>query len=226
MGEAARVIPLAGMRGAIAKRMADSLHTMAQLTLFGDADVTELVALRERLKAQGDVTYTDLIMRAVVLALQEYPHMNAWLQDNEIRVQSGIHIGVAVAVEAGLVVPVVRNAGSKSLLDLAQETRRLAEAARAGKLTQDEMSGGTFSVTNLGMYRIDSFTPIVNPPEVAILGVGRIVERATRQGDGVAWRQTMTLSLTFDHRAVDGAPAAMFLQSIAKRLENPAALAE
>ncbi len=224
--EAARVIPLVGMRGAVAKRMADSLHTMAQLTLFTDADVTEMVALRERLKAQGNVTYTDLIVRAAALALQEHPHMNAWLQDNEIRVQSAIHVGVAVAVDAGLVVPVVRDAGSKSLRDLAQATRGLAETARAGKLTQDEMSGGTFSVTNLGMYGIDGFTPIINPPEVAILGVGRIVERATRQGDGMAWRQFMTLSLTFDHRAVDGAPAAMFLQSIAKRLENPAALAE
>ncbi|MFN8472456.1 MAG: dihydrolipoamide acetyltransferase family protein [Anaerolineae bacterium] len=225
-GETARVIPLVGMRGAIARRMADSLHTMAQLTLFSEADVTELAALRERLKAQGDITYTDLIVRATVLALQEHPHMNAWLQDNEIRVQSAIYMGVAVAVEAGLVVPVVRDAGSKSLRDLAQETRRLAEAARAGKLSQDEMSGGTFSVTNLGMYGIDGFTPIINPPEVAILGVGRIVERATRQGDSIAWRQFMTLSLTFDHRAVDGAPAAMFLRSIGKQLEAPSALAE
>lgn len=225
-GTMGRVIPLVGMRGTIAKRMADSLHTMAQLTLFSDVDVTELVALRERLKAQGDVTYTDLIVRATVLALQEHPHMNAWLQDNEIRFQSAVHMGVAVAVEAGLVVPVVRDAEGKLLRELSQETRRLAEAARAGKLSQEEMSGGTFSVTNLGMYGIDAFTPIINPPEVAILGVGRIVERATRQGDGVAWQQGMTLSLTFDHRAVDGAPAAMFLQSIAQRLAAPAALAE
>jgi pyruvate/2-oxoglutarate dehydrogenase complex dihydrolipoamide acyltransferase (E2) component len=120
---------------------------------------------------------------------------------------------------------VVRDADRKPLREIAQETQRLTQRAREGKLTQEEVTGGTFTVTNLGMYGVDAFTPIVNPPEVAILGLGRIIEKPARGPQGVEWRQMLTLSLTFDHRAVDGAPAAAFLQAVCKQLEAPATLA-
>lgn len=217
-------VPLAGMRGAIAQRMQASLRETAQLTLFTDVDVTQLVALRERLKGEGEVSYTDLLVKAVALSLREHPRLNAWLADNEVRPQPGIHVGVAVALDEGLIVPVVRDADRLSVAAIGQALRRLVAGARAGTLTPGEVTGATFSVTNLGMYGIDAFTPILNPPEVAILGVGRIVERAARQGDGLAWHSFLTLSLTFDHRAVDGAPAAQFLQILSRHLTNPKAL--
>ena len=183
--------------------------------------MTELVALRERLKAQFSITYTDLIVRACALALRQHPHLNATLDGEVIRLLSQINIGVAVAVDNGLVAPVIPNTDRLSLADLAQAQRRLAERARAGQLTAAEMSGGTFTVTNLGMYDIDGFTPIVNPPEAAILGVGRIVEKVVIYQGKIAQRAMMTLSLTFDHRLVDGAPAAAFLQTVKQMLETP-----
>jgi pyruvate dehydrogenase E2 component (dihydrolipoyllysine-residue acetyltransferase) len=132
-----------------------------------------------------------------------------------------IHIGVAVALDESLIVPVVRDADRKSLREIAQETQRLALCAREGTLSREEVMGSTFSVTNLGMFGIDAFTPIINPPECAILGVGRINEKLVRIPRGAEWRHMMTLSLTFDHRAVDGAPTAAFLRAIGKHLENP-----
>ena len=212
------------MRKTIARRMVESLQTTAQLTLVSEVDVTDLVALRGRLKQQADVSYTDLIVKAAALALAEHPRFNARLVGDELHLFDEIAIGVAVAVEAGLVVPVVRAVQTKDVVSLAAETKALAERAREGKLSEKEMSGGTFTVTNLGTYGIDAFTPIINPPEVAILGVGRIVEKPVRREGELAWRQMVTLSLTFDHRVADGAPVAAFLQSICKRLESPAML--
>lgn len=214
---AAPAVPLSGMRGAIAQRMRDSLRATAQLTLFTDADVTELVAL----KSQANVTYTDLVIKAAALSLREQPRLNAWLIDNEVRLQPGIDIGVAVALEEGLIVPVVRGADRRAVGEISVEMRRLAEGARAGTLTPGEVTGSTFSVTNLGMFGVDAFTPILNPPEIAILGIGRITERAVRRDEGIDWRSFMTLSLTFDHSAVDGAPAARFLQTVCRHLANP-----
>ncbi|MBE7556876.1 MAG: 2-oxo acid dehydrogenase subunit E2 [Anaerolineales bacterium] len=214
-------IPLSGARGTIARRMHDSLQHSAQLTLISEADVTDLVRQRETLKSQFDLTYTDLVVRAVALALKEHPRLNAWVVGEEIRLQTDIAIGVAVALDDGLIVPVVRAADQKSLREISQESRRLAQRARAGSLLPAEASGSTFTVTNLGMYGVDAFTPIINPPEVAILGVGRMMERLIRRNGDMLWRQMMTLSLTFDHRAVDGAPAAAFLQAIRNRLEQP-----
>jgi pyruvate dehydrogenase E2 component (dihydrolipoamide acetyltransferase) len=221
----AHVIPLAGIRGMIAQRMHESLQTMAQVTLTTEADVTDLQQVREELKQHFSLTYTDLIVKAVALTLKAHPRLNAWVDENGIQLQRAIHIGVAVALEDGLIVPVVRHADRKSLREIAQETQRLANLAREGKLTQEDVTGGTFTVTNLGMYGVDAFTPIINPPEVAILGIGRIVEKPARgpQG-GVLWRQVLTLSLTFDHRAVDGAPAAAFLQAVSKQLEDTTTL--
>lgn len=218
---AVTVIPFVGMRGAIARRMHDSLQHSAQLTLTSEADVTDLVSQRETLKSQFDLTYTDLVVKAVALALKEHPRLNAWVVGEEIRLQADIAIGVAVALDDGLIVPVVRAADQKSLREISQESRRLAQRAREGNLLPTEASGSTFTVTNLGVYGVDAFTPIINPPEVAILGVGRMRERLIRRNGDMLWRQMMTLSLTFDHRAVDGAPAAAFLQAVRNRLEQP-----
>jgi pyruvate/2-oxoglutarate dehydrogenase complex dihydrolipoamide acyltransferase (E2) component len=218
------VIPLAGTRAVIARRMQSSLQTMAQLTLHTEADVTGLVQLRERLKASFPVTYTDLIVRASTLALKQHPRLNATVEGEAIRLLPDVHIGIAVALDDGLIVPVARSADKLSLRELAETRVRLAEKARANQLGPAEVTGGTFTVTNLGGFEIDGSTPIINPPEVAILGVGRIVEKVVVHQGKVAQRAMLTLSLTFDHRVVDGAPAAAFLQAIKQQLEAPAGL--
>jgi pyruvate dehydrogenase E2 component (dihydrolipoamide acetyltransferase) len=201
--------------------MHQSLQSSAQVTLITEVDVSALVRLREELKQQFALTYTDLVVKAVAQALKAHPRVNAWIEGEQLHLVQEIHIGVAVALDEGLIVPVMRHADRKSLREIAQETVRLAQGARAGSLTREEVSGSTFSVTNLGMYGIDAFTPIINPPEVGILGVGRIREQLARTPQGAEWRNMMTLSLTFDHRAFDGAPAAAFLQNIGQCLEHP-----
>lgn len=216
-----RAVPFTGMRRTIARRMTESLQTMAQVTLFTEVDVTELVRLRERLRREFELTYTDLIIKAVAHALEKHPRLNASLVGDEIRQHEEIHIGMAVALEEGLIVPVIRNANRKSLREIAQETKELAQRAREGQLSVDQVTGSTFSVTNLGGYGIDGFTPIINPPETAILGVGRIVEKPAAYRGQIALRHVMILSLTFDHRIVDGAPAAEFLRTVAEMLELP-----
>lgn len=217
----AKVIPFIGMRQAIAERMTQSLQTMAQVTITTEIDATELVRMREQLKGEFDLTYTDLVVKAAAIALKKHPLLNSTLIGEEIHLLDEIHIGVAVALESGLIVPVVRDADKKSLKEIAAETRRLAEGARAGTLTVDEVTGSTFTVTNLGMYGVDTFTPIINPPEVAILGVGRIVEKPACCQGQIVPRAMMYLSLTFDHRIVDGAPAAEFLRTVKELLEKP-----
>ncbi len=214
-------IPFIGMRQAIAEHMMDSLHQMAQVTVGTEVDVTELVKLRTQLKAEFNLTYTDLIVKAVAKALKQHPRLNATLIGDEIQLLSEIHIGMAVALDEGLIVPVVRDADRKDAQAIAEDTRRLALGAREGTLSVDEVTGSTFTVTNLGMYGMDYSTPIVNSPEVAILGVGRIVEKPAIHDDQIVKRSLMTLSLTFDHRLVDGAPAAEFLQTVGQILENP-----
>jgi pyruvate dehydrogenase E2 component (dihydrolipoamide acetyltransferase) len=220
-GAPPQAIPFIGMRQAVAQRMTESLQSMAQVTLLTEADVTEMVRMRERFKQRFDLTYTDIIVKAVATALKEHPLLNAALVGEEIQLLSEIHIGVAVALEDGLIVPVVRDADKKSLQDIAQETKRLAEGARAGSLTVDEVTGSTFTITNLGTYEVDGFTPIINPPEAAILGVGRIVEKPAVYRGEIAKRAMMALSLTFDHRLVDGSPAAAFLRLVKDSLELP-----
>ena len=217
----ARVIPFIGIRQMIADRMAESLQAMAQVTATAEVDATELVRLREQIKAEFNLTYTDLVVKAAAKALREHPLLNAALVGDEIQFLEEVHIGVAVALEEGLIVPVVRDADKKSLQEIAQETRRLAEGAREGTLTVDEVTGGTFTVTNLGMYGVEIFTPIINPPEVAILGVGRIVEKPAIHEGQIVKRSLMQLSLTFDHRIVDGAPAGEFLRTVKGLLESP-----
>jgi pyruvate dehydrogenase E2 component (dihydrolipoamide acetyltransferase) len=216
-----QVEPLSRMRRAIGRNMHASLQSMAQLTLFTELDVTELMRLRDRLQRDAPLTVTDLVVYAVARALKQHPRVNASIVDEQVRVYQRVHVGVAVALDDGLIVPVVRDADRKSLSAIASEARELAEQARAGKLTADQVTGGTFTVTTLGRFGIDGFTPIINPPEAAILGIGRVIEKPAAYRGTIALRQMLTLSLTHDHRLLDGAPAARFLQQLAEMLEMP-----
>ncbi len=216
-----QVIPLTGKRGVIARRMTESLQSSAQLTLTTEANVTVLVRQRQAPNEQPDLTYNELLIKASALALRKHPRLNSTVVGQEIHVLAEIHVGLAVALDDGLVVPVVRNADQKPLAVIASEVRELIERARAGKLMMAEITGGTFTVTNLGGFGITSFTPIINPPEAAILGVGCIVDRLVRRDSDMVWQQMMGLSLTVDHRVVDGAPAAAFLKTLCELLERP-----
>ena len=218
---ATRITPFAGMRQAIAEHMVESLHNMAQLTMMMEVDVTDLVRLRDQVKADFDVTYTDLAVKAVAKTLKLHPMLNATLIGDEVHQIESIHIGVAVALQDGLIVPVVRDADKLTVQEIAREIRRLAQGAREDTLTVDEVMGSTFTITNLGAYGIDGFTPIINSPEAAILGVGRIVERVVVHDDQIARRKMMALSLTIDHRLIDGATGAEFMRSLKEMIENP-----
>jgi pyruvate/2-oxoglutarate dehydrogenase complex dihydrolipoamide acyltransferase (E2) component len=225
-----QVIPLTGMRGVIATRMHASLQEMAQLTLGTEATMDAAVALRAQLKDQWQQasmqvpTITDLVVRAAALSLREHPRLNASVRDHAIHVQPEINVGLAVALEEGLMVPVLKRADELPLSAMAAETRRLAQAARTGKLTLPELEGGTFTVSTLGSFGIDFFTPVITPGQVAILGVGRLRDSVRWEGATPQRTQVLTLSITFDHRAVDGAPAAEYLRSVAARLTNPLTL--
>jgi pyruvate dehydrogenase E2 component (dihydrolipoamide acetyltransferase) len=207
-------IPLRGMRKTIAERMHQSLRDTAQLTITSEADVTPATELRERLKREFDFTYTDLLMQAVARALLKHPRMNARLEGYEIVASNEANIGLAVSLDDGLIVPVIRDVVSKSLRDIAALTKEAGEKARGGKLKLEDISGGTFTITNLGTYGIDAFTPILHVGETGILGVGRIVEKPAIYRGEITRRAMMTLSLTFDHRVIDGAPSALFLQTV------------
>lgn len=212
--------PLRGMRKVIAERMHQSLQGSAQLTITSEVDVSELIDRRHAVRQEFGVTYTDFIVQACAHALRQHPRMNAALEDGTLRLTSGIHVGLAVALDEGLIVPVIRDADRKSLEEIAGEAKTLAEKARAGRLTLEDVSGGTFTVSNLGMYGVDAFTPILNTPQTGILGVGRIVEKPALSRGEIAKRSTMVLSLTFDHRVIDGAPAGAFLQTVADLLAH------
>ena len=217
---------LTGRRKVIAERMLNSMQTSAQLTLTTEVAADELVAARERAQASLGLTYTDLLAWIVIRALRQHPAMNATLDGDRLRVHDAIHLGLAVAVPDGLVVPVVCDGGSLTLEQLAARSRELTERARANASAPAELSGSTFSLTSLGFYEIDAFTPILNAPEVGILGIGRIHEAVVPQEGKVVIGQVMTLSLTFDHRAVDGAPAAAFLQTVKHLVESRETYAE
>jgi pyruvate dehydrogenase E2 component (dihydrolipoamide acetyltransferase) len=224
-GPGGRLVPFTGIRKVVAERLSESLQTMAQVTISREADVSGL-AERRRTLAPGfeaasglHLTYTDLLLETTARLLLEHPALNATLTDEGIRVfDEAVHLGVAVALDDGLIVPVIRDAHSRTLLELTRARTELAAQAQAGTLGLDAIEGGTFSVTNLGAFGADSFTPIVNPPQCAILGVGRLLEKPVVVDGAVEVRPTMWLSLTFDHRLVDGAPAARFLEALAARL--------
>ncbi|HEV2438661.1 MAG TPA: dihydrolipoamide acetyltransferase family protein [bacterium] len=217
----------AKLRAVIARRMTESLQGTAQLTLTTDVDMAGAARLREEagaeLERRGGTrpTYTDLVVRAAAIALRDHPRLNARWAGDGVRLLPDIHVGVAVALDEGLVVPVIRNADRATLAEISAALRKLSERARGFRLTPEEMDGGTFTVTNLGTYGVDAFTPIINPPEAAVLGAGRVHRRPVAVGDRVEVRPVMVLSLTFDHRVVDGAPAAQFLQRVKHVLEHP-----
>jgi pyruvate dehydrogenase E2 component (dihydrolipoamide acetyltransferase) len=214
------VIQLTGIRKVSAERVALSAKNVPHCTLSMEVDMSQASKLKESL----EISYTDIIVKAVALALKEHRIMNSTLEGDKIKVFEDINIGVATATPQGLVVPVVKKADEKSLAEISSEIKRLTEKAREGKLEKQDVSGVTFTVTNLGMYGVEVFTPIINPPEAAILGVGKIVKKPVAEEDEVKIKPMMTLSLSFDHRIVDGAPAAEFLWKIKETLENPAVL--
>ncbi len=225
--EPTTTVAMKGMRGTIATRMRASLHDMAQLTLMIDVDMDAVVADRDARKADGGPTpgYTDYVIAATARALRDHPRMNSQVTADGIAVLPDVHVGVAVALDEGLLVPVVRNADRLDLVVLSAETTRLAEAARDGRLKLTDLEGGTFSVSALGMFGVDGFTPIINPPNAGILGVGRIRDDVAWTDDGGIMRvKRMTLSLTWDHRVTDGAPAAAFVQSVGHYLDDPTTL--
>ena len=213
--------PLTGRRKIIAERMLRSIQQSAQLTLTTEVDAAILVAGRARCQARMEVSYDDLLAWIIVRALMQHPALNATLEGDRLRRHKAIHLGLAVAVEDGLLVPVLRDADQLTLAQIAAQSRALIERARSGAAAPGELSGSTFSLTNLGAYDIDAFTPILNPPEVGILGMGRIREAIVPRNGQPALGHLMVLSLTFDHRAVDGAPAAAFLQTIKRLVESP-----
>lgn len=216
------IIPFTGMRKAIANNMMKSLETMAQANHRMKVDMSESVRFRSKLKAADiKVSYTDILVKAVAHALIKYPAMNACVDGNNIIQKHYVNMGIAVAIENGLIVPNIKDAHLKSVVDIHGEVASLAKKAREGKLTRDEYTSGTFTITNLGMYDIDDFTPVINPPEVGILGVGTIKDTPVVENGEIVVRPIMTLSLTYDHRVIDGAPAAEFLQYIKTLLQNP-----
>jgi pyruvate dehydrogenase E2 component (dihydrolipoamide acetyltransferase) len=220
-------VPLKGVRGIIADRMGSSVRTTARVTLLMEIDATEFVSMRNRLKEKVSEEwgftpgYNDLLAKVVASALRKFPYMNARLTVDAIEHLTHINIGLAVDTERGLLVPVIRDADVKSLRQFGVEFRELVERARQGRSLPDDLNGGTFTITNLGMYDVDGFTPVINLPEAAILGVGRISPKPVVRGESIAVRQMWTLSLVFDHRLVDGAPAARFLQHIKQLIEEP-----
>lgn len=228
--EAATFVPLSNVRRITAQRLSESARTAPHVTLFTEADATQLVAAREQIGAElGEkLSYNTLLIALCARALREHPMLNAsWAGDAQPGVLVHTHVNIALAVdtERGLLTPVVRDADTKSLRALHAEVSTLVQQAQAGTLPPDALRDATFTITNLGMYEVDGFTPIINPPQAAILGVGRIRERAVPQGDGrFVARAMLTLSLSFDHRVVDGAPAARFLQRVKQLIERPFAL--
>jgi pyruvate dehydrogenase E2 component (dihydrolipoamide acetyltransferase) len=222
-------VPMSGVRAVIARRMHDSSQITAPVTLTTEVDATALVGLREDLKAKlaqalgFNLGYNELLIKVVAYALREFPYMNARLDEaaGVIKQLSEIHVALAVDTERGLLVPVIRNADRKGVAEIGKDIRNLVEKARTGKAAPDELSGSTFTISNLGMHEIDAFTPIINLPEAAILGVGRIKARAVVVDGQIVVRQMLWLSLTHDHRIVDGAPAARFLQRVKGLIEAP-----
>ena len=223
---AASSVPIRGMRKTIAARMHESLQTMAQLTMDMDVVMDDAVKLRAQLISEREAehirpSYNDLVIRAAAKALQAHPLMNASFGEREMTLHGAVNVGMAVALDEGLIVPVVKNANLLSLKQIAQESARLAVAARDGQLGLDDLQDGTFTVSALGMFGVDSFTPIINSPQAGILGVNRLRDDVAWDGNTPVRQQVMRLSLTWDHRVLDGAPAAQFLATIRDLLESP-----
>ena len=221
------VEPVSNVRRIIADRMMTSRQNTAPVTLTTTADATNLVALRGQFRSAANTagglipSFTDFIVKLTAGALDEHPRLNSRWNADRIALSCEIHIGVAVETDAGLVAPIIRDVGSLSLRQVAERARELIDHARRRRLAADQLQGGTFTITNLGTYGIEAFTPIINYPECAILGIGRIAKQPAVVDERIVPRDMMTLSLTFDHRIVDGAPAAEFLKAVRERIETP-----
>ena len=209
---------LSPMRRTIANRLQDSYRNAVHVTASRDVDAEALVRAAEAAddRLEADVSLIDPVLCALSATLEAHPAFNATFEDGTHRLYEEHNVGIAVDIEAGLVTPVLRDIGSKSLGEIATERRRLTETVRSGDYAMSDLRGGTFTVTNLGVLGVDSFTPVINPPEVAILGIGRVRERPERRDDGIEFRRRMTYDLSFDHRIVDGADAARFLDTLAE----------
>ncbi len=217
-----RVIPMKGMRKVIADRMQESLRVHAQLTHTVRADMTNAAALREAYKkVDKKVSYNDIVLKAVSQALLDFPMMNAMITDEGIVMRDYVNLGVAVAVDNGLIVPNIKDADLMKLEELSFMAKELAGKAKENKLALEEMSGGTFTVSNLGMFGLDEFTAIINTPESGILALGAITKTPVVIGDEIVIRPIMSMTLTYDHRIVDGAPAAQFLGRVKQYVEEP-----
>jgi pyruvate dehydrogenase E2 component (dihydrolipoamide acetyltransferase) len=210
------IIPLVGIRKITAERLSLSARTAPHSTVIMEVDMSSAALVHSETRG----SYTEMLVKAVASALREHRIMNATLDGDQIKVFEDVNVGVAVAAEKGLVVPVIRNTDRKSLTEIASVLQTLVEKTRRGELTKDDVTGGTFTITNLGMFGVDVFIPIINPPETAILGVGRVVEKPVVVDGQVTVRSMVQLSLAYDHRIVDGAPAAQFLQTVKKILET------
>ena len=221
-------IPLSQIRKTIARRLVQSIGPVPTFYLTSEVDMGRVWEAREALVGQQPegpkVSFNDIIIKAVAMALRQHPACNAWWQDDHIRYWNEVHVSMAVAVEEGLITPVIRHADQKTLREIAGESRDLAGRARERRLKPEEYTGGTFSVSNLGMLDIDEFTAIINPPEAGILAVGRIAEKPVAHEGTVALRRRMRLTMSCDHRVIDGATGAQFLKTLKGMLENPLAL--
>jgi len=218
--------PLAGHRKVIADRLSLSARTAVHVPITMEVDMTPAAKLKSEKEKTGlQISYNDFIIKATATALREFPAVNTMLLGQELRTMSEVNVGFAVVSGDDLLVPVIRNADRLSIADISKSAKTLIERARGEALTTREMSGGTFTVSNLGMYDVDLFAPVINPPETAILGVGRIVPKLIILGESMAIRQMTTLTLVFDHRVIDGVLAAKFLQRVKQLLEAPEKLA-
>jgi len=220
-------IPFTGMRKTIADNMYASLQSTAQVTVFTEVDVTEMVGFRDLVQEEHKkddtvrVSFNDIIILATSRALKRFPMMNSALIGDEILLHDAVNIGIAVSLREGLIVPVLRDADKKGLLQIARESRELAQKAREGTVAVDDVTGGTFTISNVSMLEVDGFTPILRSPETGILGVGRVKEKPVVYDGEIAIRSMMFLSLTFDHRVLDGTPAMAFLETVARYLQHP-----
>ena len=220
-------VPLTQIRKTIAKRLSQSIGPIPTFYLTMDVDMTRTWEAREALKALGGevkVSFNDIIIKAVATALTRHPACNAWWQDDHIRIWHEVHIGMAVAIDDGLITPVIRNAEQKTLREISADSKDLAGRARERKLKPDEYTGSTFSISNLGMFDIEHFTAIINPPEAGIIAVGRIREEPAVLNGQVAVRKAMRMTMSCDHRVIDGATGAAFLRTCKQLLENPLAM--
>ena len=213
---------LSPMRRTIANRLQESYRNAVHVTASREVDAEALFRATETANArlEADVSLVDVVLAALSVTLADHPAFNATFEDGTHRTYEEHNVGVAVDIEAGLVTPVLRDVGSKSLDEIATERRRLTETVQSGEYTMRDFRGGTVTVTNLGVLGVDSFTPVINPPEVAILGIGRVRERPQRSGDGLEFRRELTYDLSFDHRVVDGADAARFLETLAEHTSS------